>query len=113
MAVSKLHMSELKERLMNHGETVPKQLVSSADLVAPSGAGGGRDPADSPQGEQSSEDMGDQSESGQSPQVRSAEASRGSGLDADGQQDHRGVLRLKILEKAAMITQGHPRDPVG
>ena len=44
---------------------------------------------------------------------KSEEASRGSGLDADGQQDHRGVLRLKILEKAAMITQGHPRDPVG
>ena len=80
-------------------------MVSSADLAAPGGAGGGRDLADSPQG--------DQSESGQSPQVRSAEASRGSGLDADGQQDHRGVLRLKILEKAAMITQGHPRDPVG
>ena len=87
-------------------------MVLSID-VAPSGAGGGRDPADPSQGEQSSEDMGDQSESGQSPQVRSAEASRGSGLDADGQQDHRGVLRLKILEKAAMITQGHPRDPVG
>ena len=68
-----------------------KAMVSSADLVAPSEAGGGRDPADSPQGEQSSEDMGGQSESGQSPQVRSADASRGSGLDADRQRDHRGL----------------------
>lgn len=59
MAVSKMHMSELKERLMSHEKTVPNlAMVSSADLAAPGGAGGGRDLADPPQG--------DQSESGQS-----------------------------------------------
>ena len=72
-------------------------MVLSID-VAPSGAGGGRDPADPSQGEQSSEDMGDQSESGQSPQVRSAEASRGSGLDADGQRDRRGLASQDLGE---------------
>eukprot|EP00435_Cladocopium_sp_Y103_P014620 s1467_g3.t1 len=112
MAVSKMSMPELKERLASHGETIPKQW-SRAQVLLRLVELEGEEILQAPLKTKSPlrcwEIRVNQASRRKSEVTKLAEEM---GLMLTGNETIE-IIRLKVLEKAAMITEGHPQDPVG